>query len=203
MASSSGPSLSAKRIPLWGSSNLFRLPASITEIANVENRKYSSSSLISTSSSIADFLEAKLDDAEADVKHLSTLREIAGEAVITKTPTSKEFQDVAHEIQTKSLNIQNEIRVVKKQRKFVVVDLEELTAGDVLEDLKRTNEQYAKILVKCVECASSNWASPRNNERGFRERVCQRLEAIKWVPVPHSRKGRMREDAVWCHVLGE
>jgi hypothetical protein len=195
-----GPSLPDGVIPLRVSSKIQNMPAYKAEAENLKRRKISNSSRFSSSASVSEFITIKVDNANADLAHLAALYDIAENALQKQTLNKDDYHDLVKNIDSKRETVESEIHVVKKQRKFVQDDLEDLVAGNVLDDLERTHDQYARIIVKCVEGASQNFRSPEIKGKTFRNLVCARLMARK---VIGKDKSGHRIRMVWCHVLGD
>ena len=194
MASSSGPgpSLPDALIPSRISSKLKVIPAYQLVL---KQRKASAASAISTKSSVADFIQAKLDAAEAEVEHCTKLNDIADEAVNNKTITQSDYHEAVQKIQTKRSATEREVRAIKKQRKIITEDLDDLVQGK----LTKAEEQYANILEKCMEQASENFKT--TIKRGqFKDRVRKHLKAVRKAGKDSNETNG---NEIWCHALGD
>lgn len=198
---SKGHSLPAHLIPQRISSKLQNFPAYANAVENSRKRKASTQSQLvqlTTSSSVADFLSLKLKDAQDDANDFSKLYDIAQEAFQEKIIDQIEYNQMTFELEKKREEKDDEVLLVKKQRKIVTEDLEEQLAGEGIK-LSKLEEEYAALMTKCMTQASDDWKKIPINHSRFQQNVWQHLEAERYLGTDGNGKKIVER---WCHVLG-
>jgi hypothetical protein len=189
-----GPSLPAHLIPLRLSSKLHDLPTYLSAIETSKKRKVSTQSRLSTSTSIPDFLDLKLKDAQDDAADFSKLYDIAQESFQSKTINHADYNQLINELEKQREEKDSEVSAIKRQRKIIVEDLEDQMLHGM--NFSKAEKEYAHLMVKCISQASCKMKASTVNRSNFRANVLEHLQASRIEAIKNTEE-------LWCHVLGK
>jgi len=192
-----GPNLPDSMISAPSSSKLQGISLYNQELRQFQTRKARCASRLAsltTSSSVSDFLEVKIEDTQAEVDYCSTLRDILDEAVRDKILSRLEWDELSRSAQQEREAAENELHGIKKQRKIIEEDLEDITNGKTRAELE---EAYSHLLGKYIQQPSEDFRGFNKQQRvEFRRGVCEHLSATRYVQIAKTRVKQ-----VWCHAL--
>ena len=122
------------------------------KLASLLKRKVSSTSQVSVTSTIADFIDAKTEALESDFMYSDTQRLYLTDALKDKTLTQGQFDDLAKDLPSQQHldNVQTELKVLKKHRKLVEDDLQEIEPEKM-----HLESAYISLMITRVEAATT------------------------------------------------
>jgi hypothetical protein len=152
------------------------------------HRTVSQSSKISTNSTVSEFLEAKVKDLRSEIDYLNDYRNGLLELDSTATPADPEFATTVTSAMKRLREREDELLVIKRQRKTLIDDVNE-----ALDDCDLVEAAYANIIVNKVMLAG------RQNKRGFnRKKFSEKVDNYyKAAKIEHGERYR------WCHILAQ
>ncbi|KAL8697688.1 MAG: hypothetical protein Q9201_007003 [Fulgogasparrea decipioides] len=155
-------------------------------------RKRNASSTVT--SSVDEFLSSKVEDISLDIEYAHTLLKGIQESFDDKLIPENILQDAKQSIQYNEARGERELVVLKRQRKIVKEDMEDLTPSfSTLEDA------YTSVIVSKTLAAQANKKKGEIFDQcGFRASVIEYYNAGRRVAV----KDNEPYDEVFCHLTG-
>jgi hypothetical protein len=120
----------------------------IEKLDEIKKRKRTISSLISSQTSVDDFVLLKIQTLEADLEYGRRQREYFRDALQQGIMNEEQHSEVTEDIETATEPIEEEIVQLKRQKRFLVDDLRE----------KQEDDEYADNLEKAFQDLSSSRA---------------------------------------------
>jgi hypothetical protein len=191
-----GSILPPQLIPPRVSSKLQAFQPFADAIENAKKRKARASHQLLTSTSVEEFLILKEEDNLQEARELTELYTITQRAFKTDLITQDDYRQATIEIEKQREAKTDEVLLVRKQRKLIVEDLEEISRGGGVE---RVQKAYGDLMAKCIAQASSRHKLDRVNQQIFSRNVMEYLHAEKLVGK--DQMGRNIHER-WCHVHG-
>ena len=164
------------------------------KLASLLKRKVSSMSQVSVTSSIADFIDAKTEALESEFMYSDTQRLYLTDALKDKTLTQGQFDDLAKDLPSQQHldNVQTELKVLKKHRKLVEDDLQEIEPEKM-----HLESAYISLMITRVEAATAKapkmWS--KVNRTDFRD-----LVFLKYAGRRYNEEAEQEEH--FCCITG-
>ncbi|KAL8661886.1 MAG: hypothetical protein Q9202_005168 [Teloschistes flavicans] len=156
-----------------------------------KQRRVSRNSTISRSSSISEFLVAKEEVNKLDLEFTEHILKSLSEALIQGVIPRKVYDAIKQEVTKYDLKRRQEFVVLKRQRKFVQEDLD-----DMRPSLQTVEDAYASVIVNKVMTATAKQKKRQFDQSAFQKAVLEYYDASR-SPVS---AGQPRE--AFCLLTG-
>ena len=178
------------------------LPASQRAILNErKNRIISQSSILSNmsvaSTSVSDFLEAKIKGYQTELDYLETYKESLITAHVSETITTDQYKENIDEVFQSYDDVSQDLRVLKRQHKIIKEDLED----EIVKRRRKNNNApgidfferaYAETIgTRVMGAVSKQKRQKKFNQSAFRKAVLEYYSAID-----------NEKELAYCHLLG-
>lgn len=165
----------------------FILPTQIkTQLRNIKKRKVSAISTQSASSTVRQFLNAKVCQLELDIDYASHYRAGLKKAYESKILSGADWDRIRTEIETHDSEVKKEFVTLNRQRKIIEDDLEEI------KNVYTIQHAYAKIMVNRI---SISRRSDHNLKKNPEEKLF-RFQLIRYYQVQEIEQGQK-----WCYCV--
>jgi hypothetical protein len=144
-------------------------------------------SLLSTTSSVDDFINAKIESITADLEVNNKFGEIFKDAKKRKAFTDKEYSDASKDLQSEIKEKERELLTLKRQKKTISEDIDE-----AMPQFSTVADAYSSVLMTKIMTASSN----QRRGKPFDQRI--------FTKAVLSFYGAVRDggDQKYCHLTG-
>jgi hypothetical protein len=164
-------------------------------LEDLQKRSASIESRLSTTSSVNEFVNLKVENVEEDIRCCTKLKQDIFESFRAKQITEKQHQDGLQDLQNKLTESENEESVLKKQRKLLEEDI-----TDEMPLYSDIDKAYRNILLSKVAAASDNQSRPQHkfDKSIFRRRVKQFYGCSREIAIG----GKETMDESFCVLFG-
>ena len=121
-----------------------------SSLNDIKKRKVSTSSVLSTASSAAEFVVSMIEDVSLDIKYVDEMRKGLREVFDDGSLPVSQYTEAIEEVEKFSKPKENEIVVLKRQKKLIKDDLEENVPSHA-----RLEDAYASIIMNKVMAATA------------------------------------------------
>ncbi|KAL8764512.1 MAG: hypothetical protein Q9203_007066 [Teloschistes exilis] len=157
-----------------------------------EQPKVCRQSAVSRSSSTSEFLDAKAQDTKLDLMYSDTLMKGMSEALTDGLISRKDYDDACHEITKYDLKRGQEYVVLKRQKKIILEDLD-----DMRPSIEKLEDGYASVVVHKVMVASAKQKKKKLNQSACKQAV------LKYYEAPRSRVPEGPTEELFCVLTGQ
>lgn len=161
-------------------------------LEKLTQRKVSTSSQLSQASSTCEFIHTKIEDVSSTFEFAEQLRFGLSDARDQGLIPEAQYQEAIREVEVDSRPCEQEIVILKRQKKIITEDLQEkLPSHSKLEDA------YASLITAKVMGAMAKQAKSKFDQSGFKSKVLEYYEASRVVgdPADNDRDS-------FCHLTG-
>lgn len=158
---------------------------------DIKKRKVSASSMLSTASSAAEFVVSKIEDVSLGIKYVDEMRKGLKEAFDDGNLPVSQYKEALTEVKNYCKPKESEIIVLKRQKKLIMDDLEEIVPSHA-----RLEDAYANIIMNKVMTATAKQKKKNYNQSAFKKGV------IAFYGAEQDSENDGDIDSLWCHLTG-
>jgi len=139
--------------------------------------------------SVTQFVGAKIEETAAVVEYADELRLMSAQQYDEKRISKNQHEEIIAEIEKSSIPKEQELRILKRQKKTLQDEITEETGNPSLERLENA---YASVLLRRVSASAAVQKKENFNSQKFRNSLLTYYDANE--PADGGR--------VWCVVMG-
>jgi len=161
-----------------------------TEMETLSKRRVSAMSQLSVASSTNDFINAKIENLEAEIAINRNYKLFFQGAKRRKTLTNDEYNDSIKDLELEVKEQENQLMVIRRQHKIISEDIDE-----VLPEYSTIEGAYSSVLMAKIMFASSKQRKEKKfNQSAYSKNVLSFYGA--------ERQGGNEAVEKYCHITG-
>ena len=161
-------------------------------LIEVKKRKASTASQVSLASKTSDFIEHKIADVNAGLEYVQRLRAGLLDAWKSGLIPEAQYKEAIADVEANNRPREQEIVVLKRQKKIVTEDLEDQAPSYV-----KLEDAYASVITNRVMSAVAKRKKNSFNQSKFKADVFAFYQATKMVGEPEHQ-----DKLSYCHLTG-
>ena len=160
-------------------------------LSHIKIRKVMVSSIVSTTSSAAEFVASKIEDVSLGIEYIDEMRKGLKEAFDDGNLPASQYNEAIEDVEKYSKPKEHEMVMLKRQKKLIKDDLEENVPLHA-----RLEDAYADIIMNKITTATAKQKKKKHNQNAFKRAV------IAFYGAERDSENDGDIDSLWCHLTG-